>query len=99
MPAELSSSPASRLLGSGEVLERERLYVLALRTKPAVNALVFHQAAELFNQQFPNLQVRAERRRPRSKYTPYLLSSVKKLSSILPIRGVKVSQTHFSVYT
>ena len=44
---------------SAEVLERERLYVLALRTKPAVNALVFHQAAELFNQQFPNLQVRA----------------------------------------
>jgi hypothetical protein len=40
-----------------KVLERERLYVLALRTKPAVNALVFHQAAELFNQQFPNLQV------------------------------------------
>jgi hypothetical protein len=38
-------------------IERERLYLLALRTKPSVNALQFHQPAELFNQQFPNLQV------------------------------------------
>jgi len=40
-----------------KVMERERLYTLALRTKPSVNALMFHQPAELFNQQFPNLQV------------------------------------------
>ena len=40
-----------------QVIERERLYLLALRTKPSVNALQFHQPAELFNQQFPNLQV------------------------------------------
>merc|ERR1719486_555252 len=41
-----------------KVMERERLYMLALRTKPSVNALQFHQPAELFNQQFPNLQER-----------------------------------------
>lgn len=40
-----------------KVLERARLDALALRTKPSVNALVFHQPEVLFNAQYRNLQV------------------------------------------
>jgi len=40
-----------------KVLERQRLDVLVLRTKPSVNGLLFSQPDMLFHQQFRNLQI------------------------------------------
>lgn len=40
-----------------KVLERQRLDLLCLRTKPSVNGLLFSQPDMLFNKQFRNLQI------------------------------------------
>mmetsp|Transcript_23845 Transcript_23845/g.52822 ORF Transcript_23845/g.52822 Transcript_23845/m.52822 type:complete len:586 (+) Transcript_23845:79-1836(+) len=40
-----------------KVLERQRLDLLAIRTKPSVNGLLFGQPEMLFHQQFRNLQI------------------------------------------
>lgn len=40
-----------------KVLERQRLDLLCLRTKPSVNGLLFKQPDMLFHQQFRNLQI------------------------------------------